>query len=753
MDGILMDEVPMRPFAPSLFPTQRGFAFGPVLYILALAGIAGAVLFSGYSQIVRTNVEITRDNVAKNDLRAAEETLSASAALDPATHTILEPPAILAFADIPADDQGRLPANYANADSAGTPTEVGVFTASAGVRQRDPWGHFYIYCRWTSAAATGSNPSMALISAGSDGVLNSTCGDATAQGDDRLVATSVGQALARANVWQTTTDPATGNTLTAKFGGATHPVEIDASSGDLSVSGALTVTGATTLNGGLSLAGHDLLNAGALSSTTGAFSGNTTIGGTLDVTGATTLGTLSAGAVSGTTGAFSGNATIGGALDVTGAITGAGYSGGPVSGTTGAFSGNATVGGTLDVTGAVTGAGYSGGPVSGTTGAFSGNTTVGGTFGVTGSTTLGSLNAGSTSLSGDLAMNNHDIGGVGTLTVDTINAGSLSINGTPLSVDLSAATGTLGINHGGTGATTAAGARANLGTNDAGNLTTGTLNTTLLPNSGVTAGTYNWGTVSAKGLVTAANDAGAPTATAATCTATTTCTSGNAGQFRWCGSPTNTMQYCDGSNWQSIPYTQPATQPPSVPSNVGYFVMSYNTWNGNLGGYPGANAKCLSDLTTYDWMGKSAAQANGQLIASKVQAFLCGQGSCNNLLPNATYYFAVAGVPATGGASFTANASGQGPNDSQSWASANRFGGNYTYWTGRGQGTTTAWSVNAAYGSGGNVCGSTFSNGTSSSWGTVGYAANTDQRRWIGVSGYSNLLCSDTYNLICAVNP
>src|SRR5256885_16235450 len=51
------------------------------------------------------------------------------------------------------------------------------------------------------------------------------------------------------------------------------------------------------------------------------------------------------------------------------------------------------------------------------------------------------------------------------------------------------------ISAGGTGAADAATARSNLGTNDAGNITTGTLSWARLPNSGVTAGTYTWGTV------------------------------------------------------------------------------------------------------------------------------------------------------------------------------------------------------------------------------------------------------------------
>ena len=62
------------------------------------------------------------------------------------------------------------------------------------------------------------------------------------------------------------------------------------------------------------------------------------------------------------------------------------------------------------------------------------------------------------------------------------------------------------ITAGGTGAGDAATARANLGADNATNLTSGTLSWARLPDSGVTAGTYTWGTVTAKGIVTAANN-------------------------------------------------------------------------------------------------------------------------------------------------------------------------------------------------------------------------------------------------------
>ena len=45
---------------------KRGFVLAPLLYLIALAGVAGTVLFTGYTQILRANVEITADNQVRN---------------------------------------------------------------------------------------------------------------------------------------------------------------------------------------------------------------------------------------------------------------------------------------------------------------------------------------------------------------------------------------------------------------------------------------------------------------------------------------------------------------------------------------------------------------------------------------------------------------------------------------------------------------------------------------------------------------
>ena len=106
--------------------SSSGFMLAPLLYVLALAGVGGAVLFSGYSQILRSNADMTALNAARAQLQSAGQTLSASAVLDTATCSIVEPPAVLPFASVTGGDTARLPSGYDDAADTGTPADVGV---------------------------------------------------------------------------------------------------------------------------------------------------------------------------------------------------------------------------------------------------------------------------------------------------------------------------------------------------------------------------------------------------------------------------------------------------------------------------------------------------------------------------------------------------------------------------------------------------------------------------------------------------
>jgi hypothetical protein len=99
-----------------------GFMLTPLLYMLALAGVGATVMFSGYSQILKSNAEMTALNAARAQLQAAGQTLSATSVLDTATSSIVEPPAVLPFASVTGGDVARLPTGYADAGNSGTPT-------------------------------------------------------------------------------------------------------------------------------------------------------------------------------------------------------------------------------------------------------------------------------------------------------------------------------------------------------------------------------------------------------------------------------------------------------------------------------------------------------------------------------------------------------------------------------------------------------------------------------------------------------
>ena len=127
-------------------------------------------------------------------------------------------------------------------------------------------------------------------------------------------------------------------------------------------------------------------------------------------------------------------------------------------------------------------------------------------------------------------------------------------------------------------------------------------------------------------------------------------------------------------------------------------------WTGSLAGLSGANAKCLSDLTKYDWFGKSRIIS---LNSQTVKAFLCDGTSCQEPLASTGYVFARANSTASGGASLYTNGSGIGPTvdwdaqiDTIAWSAGLYFGVSASWWSGRGLGTDPAWSTT----SGANHC-------------------------------------------------
>ncbi len=182
----------------------------------------------------------------------------------------------------------------------------------------------------------------------------------------------------------------------------------------------------------------------------------------------------------------------------------------------------------------------------------------------------------------------------------------------------------------------------------------------------------------------------------------------------------------------------------STPVGSGFFVMSSSTRNANLGGLAGANAYCLNEVTANDWMGKADASSRGQLVASKVRAYLTTSGVNNNFLPNTTYYFARAGRTDVGGAPFTSDGTGRGPGNPSPWSAQNYFGTAIKFWMGSRDYSTNYAGTNGC-------CTGYCSNWGSSSSGentTAGSPAAYGNARFTG-----NASCNTPLYILCMVHP
>lgn len=221
-----------------------------------------------------------------------------------------------------------------------------------------------------------------------------------------------------------------------------------------------------------------------------------------------------------------------------------------------------------------------------------------------------------------------------------------------------------------------------------------------------------------------------------------TCTASLEGAQRF-NSQTQQPEICTGGVWL-IPtpaWTSSSGTPPTAPPGSGYLVLTETTYNGNLGGMVGANAKCLTELTTKTtWMGYATALANGQLVAGKVRALVLD----NMGLPYVTYYFARVGDASVGGANMTANSIGAGPGNNYTWSGLNYFSGAFYYWTLK-SGSSTLWSP--ANPSAGCTTGSSSSSGVV---GSVGLSTSNSSQRYESVSHQT---CDTMLRMICIVDP
>ncbi|MCL2468604.1 MAG: hypothetical protein FWF24_00005, partial [Alphaproteobacteria bacterium] len=204
-----------RVFSGEINNKQAGFAVAPVLYLLVLAGVVAGVLFSGYSQVLRSGINVSNTSMAKTDMAASMTTLAATSVLSQDQRTFCPPGSaersedceaapikLQSFESVTEDDIARLPVDYGLALSGSDAFEAGVFVAAASMKVLDPWGRFYIYCRWENARAAPDSPAFRIITAGANGRLETSCNDETARGDDQMQSLSVGAAIQRAAIWQ-----------------------------------------------------------------------------------------------------------------------------------------------------------------------------------------------------------------------------------------------------------------------------------------------------------------------------------------------------------------------------------------------------------------------------------------------------------------------------------------------------------------------------------------------------------------------
>lgn len=232
-----------------------------------------------------------------------------------------------------------------------------------------------------------------------------------------------------------------------------------------------------------------------------------------------------------------------------------------------------------------------------------------------------------------------------------------------------------------------------------------------------------------------------------------TCNSSAEGALRY-NSVSKSMQFCDGTAWTQTAQVQ-GTTPPTVPTDAGYFVLTETRWNGNLGGISGADAKCLTELTTNtDWMGYADANSRGILTPHKVRAFLLWSSP----LPLTTYNFATVGNAGYGGSSFTADSdTNVDMGNASAWSSSDKFGVSALYW-GHRRGNTgcdfngvTGWRNESSL-----YCSSTPS-ASCTSWtsnangdtGRTGDTGGVGNYRWSGGSS----TCDIPRRLVCLVNP
>ncbi|MCL2474118.1 MAG: hypothetical protein FWF23_04365, partial [Alphaproteobacteria bacterium] len=458
----------------------RGFGVAPILYLLALIGIASGVLYTSYIQSLRGNIILTQSLGVVSDLDAADKTMAALSVVDASGAGICPPgfeedkdcpKAVIGLREVPEKDERlpNLPEEFTGSItdfmtgsttiSSAIPVQVGVFGDETGIKQLDPWGRYYIVCRWRGwlSGTEEERRAYQIISAGADRIIETRCGEA-AQGDDHSVMRDSAGITQRATVWQSTQGLIQHEGVNAEAAGTTlsfagSGVRVD-TRGNIYIPGDLIVKGKT-----VSYADEDSINAkiieterlsadhiraGSLEAERGVFTGDVTIGGTLRGNEGTfrrlksTL--IETDELKAGNGHFIGDVTVGGNLE-----------GNSISGNNGTFIDELNAG-SIRATGKIKGT-----RIESTDGVFSGTITSDeiranrGYIGRVESTTI---------ITTTITANN---GSITTLTVDNLIVNGDIIGGNvDLTGDTGGIDGILPIAYGGTSANTAEGALDNL---------------------------------------------------------------------------------------------------------------------------------------------------------------------------------------------------------------------------------------------------------------------------------------------------
>jgi len=180
--GRKKDGVPKRDVRSS---SRDGFGVAPILYMLGLIGVGAGVLFSSYSQSIKNNINLTNSFGVKAILSPQRQpsrqqprwghlTTPFCVHHKVATHQLrivimlllncsISPRRGMSHFHHPIYICRRWPAALCRPmrRELRRQSKLAYLKPGAGVKQFDPWGHYYIVCRWENLNSP-STPELAF---------------------------------------------------------------------------------------------------------------------------------------------------------------------------------------------------------------------------------------------------------------------------------------------------------------------------------------------------------------------------------------------------------------------------------------------------------------------------------------------------------------------------------------------------------------------------------------------------------------